>query len=69
MLISKEKLEDIKFRNNVIVLIKKAIRHSLMDKAKELGEISKEIKNRIEKGDYIERERQRRLVDKIIKHD
>lgn len=65
MLVAKEKLNDMKWRDEVLFMLLEAIKQGNQVRAKELGEESKRVLDHINTHDYAPRQRRRELH---IKH-
>jgi hypothetical protein len=73
MLVSKEKLEDIEARDRMLLDMhdcllryKETKDEFWMDRAKEWGEMSKMMDERIKKGEYKERDKRRLWIDTLL---
>ena len=67
MIFSAEKLEDIRLRNEVLYCMESAIRHGFTELARSFGETSRMLKERIDRGDYTERDMKREKVDMFLR--
>lgn len=73
MIASKSKEDDKMFRDQLLLLTRKAAWHyaatgdeRFLKHANALGSLSKQIKERLAHGDYAEREKRRKLVDDVL---